>query len=377
MAKKKNKKQSVQAEVTNEVEMTASSSVELSADSSSVPQAVETLVTSSETTMGVSGEPSNDSSGDASVESSDEVSVESSDESSVESLEASEASSDNLSAASTNADEASSNEKIAMNAEAGATDKAPVNNSLLVTDRTQIKQVLEATIFAAPKAMSTIRLRNLLNHFNYDSSQMVAILAEMIDETTSRGFQLIKVAGGYQFRTHPEHSEVLQKLLEDKPARLSASALEVLAIVAYKQPVSRADIDSVRGVDSGHLMKGLLEKNLVRTLGHAETPGRPLLYGTTPYFLEVFSLGSLDDLPQMDEISRELSATAEGEGADGSGELDLGLEGGLNIDSSGLAANPNRGAFDQPFEEETHAADFGLTDRAREEVESTVDSEVQ
>lgn len=251
-------------------------------------------------------------------------------------------------------------------------------NALLITDHTQIKQVLEATIFAAPKAMSTIRLRNLLNHFNYDSSQMNAVLDEMIVETADKGFQLIKVAGGYQFRSHPEHSEVLQKLLEDKPARLSASALEVLAIVAYKQPVSRGDIDSVRGVDSGHLMKGLLEKNLVRTLGHAETPGRPLLYGTTPYFLEVFSLGSLDDLPQMDELKRELAPASEGSEVEG-GLNELGLlmgdESGLPLDSSGLAANPNRGSFDQPHEEETHAADFGMADRAREEVNTLAEAQ--
>jgi len=249
------------------------------------------------------------------------------------------------------------------------------NAKLLITDRTQIKQVLEAIIFSAPKAMSTIRLRNLLNHFNYDSAPMVEILDEMIAETSDRGFQLIKVAGGYQFRSHPEHSEVLQKLLEDKPARLSASALEVLSIVAYKQPVSRGDIDSVRGVDSGHLMKGLLEKNLVRTLGHAETPGRPLLYGTTSYFLEVFSLGSLDDLAQMDEIKREL-APGENSELNGEASLEAGLESdsfselaGL-VDSSGLAANPSRGAFDLPHEEETHHADFGVQDRAREELNS-------
>lgn len=201
---------------------------------------------------------------------------------------------------------------------------------------------------------------------------MIEILDEMIRRKCSSWVQLIKVAGGYQYRSHPEHSEVLQKLLK-QPARLSSSALEVLAIVAYKQPVSRSDIDSIRGVDSGHLMKGLLEKNLVRTLGHAETPGRPLLYGTTSYFLEIFSLGSLDDLAQMDEIKRELSS---GENADGNASSSL--EAALASDSfselvgmpdsSGLAANPSRGAFDQPHEEETHHADFGVQERAREEL---------
>lgn len=244
-------------------------------------------------------------------------------------------------------------------------------NSLLVTDRQQIRQVLEAIIFAAPKAMSVVRLRNLLNHFNYDSSVMIDVLDEMITSTADNGFQLIKVAGGYQYRTHPEHAEVLQKLLEDKPARLSASALEVLAITAYRQPVSRGDIDSVRGVDSGHLMRGLLEKNLIRTLGHAETPGRPLLYGTTPYFLEVFSLGSLDDLPQMEELKRELVA---GDSSLSPEEaLLLSGEVGISLDGSGLAANPDRGTFDALAEEAVEHPDFGLDERAKEDVRKEIE----
>jgi segregation and condensation protein B len=247
---------------------------------------------------------------------------------------------------------------IQMEANTDSTSETPTEEArFLVTNLQQIEQVLEAIIFAAPKAMSLIRLRNLLNHFNYDTAQLSSVLDGLIEASKDKGFQLVKVAGGYQYRSHPEHSEVLQKLLEDKPARLSTSALEVLAIIAYKQPVTRGDIDSVRGVDSGHLLKGLLEKDLVRNVGHAETAGRPLLYGTTNYFLEVFTLGSLDDLAQMDEIKRELNT-------DGDGTLDAAL----GIDSSGLAANPDRGQFDQIPEEIIENPDFGLQDRAREEL---------
>jgi segregation and condensation protein B len=251
--------------------------------------------------------------------------------------------------------------------------EAAPENSNLITDRGQIKQTLEAIIFAAPKSITLLRLKNILNHFQFDVSQLKEILEEIKTEYQDKGFQLVSVNNGYQFRTHPGQSEVLQKLLEDKPARLSPSALEVLAIVAYKQPITRAEIDSVRGVDSGHLMKGLLEKNLVRSEGHAETPGRPLLFGTTPYFLEVFSLGSLDDLPNTEEMKRELAAA---QGVDGDETLVLspeaqgGYDGLLDINSAGLAAEPDRGVFDIKAEEAAESPDFGVEERAREEVES-------
>lgn len=240
-------------------------------------------------------------------------------------------------------------------------------NVALVTDRTQIKQVLEAVIFAAPRAITLLRLKNILTHFSYDVSGLKEILEELVTETQDRGFQLTKIAGGYQYRSHPEHAEVLQKLLEDKPARLGGSALEVLAIVAYKQPITRSEIDSVRGVDSGHLLKGLLEKNLIRTAGHAETPGRPLLYGTTPYFLEVFTLNSLDDLPAAEEFKRELAPSAES-GSEGLSS-DAPNPADLLIDSSGLSAEANHGSYNSPIEDSAESPDFGLAERAREEVE--------
>jgi segregation and condensation protein B len=244
-----------------------------------------------------------------------------------------------------------------------------------ITDTAQIKQTLEAVIFAAPKSITLLRLKNILTHFNFDVSNLTEILDELVLEYSHKGFQLVKVGNGFQFRTHPGQSDVLQKLLEDKPARLSPSALEVLAIVAYKQPLTRAEIDSIRGVDSGHLMKGLLEKNLVRSLGHAETPGRPLLFGTTSYFLEVFSLESLDDLPNSEEMNRELAAATGVEGEESlilNSEAQGGYDGLININSSGLAAEPDRGIFDQSAEINEDKADFGIEERAKEEVEATL-----
>lgn len=219
----------------------------------------------------------------------------------------------------------------------------------LITNLDEIEQVLESVIFASTRPISLLRLKNLLTKYKYDVSNLGDVLTALEQKFETRGFQLSRVAGGYQFRTHPKNADVLQSLLEDKPARLSQSALEVLAIVAYKQPVTRSEIDAVRGIDSGHLMKGLLEKNLVRTVGHADTPGRPMIYGTTPYFLEVFSCGSLDDLPAVEEFQRELAPSdtdaANAEDADGT----------LNV----LAATPDRGAFDHPAEERFETPDFG------------------
>jgi segregation and condensation protein B len=122
------------------------------------------------------------------------------------------------------------------------------------------------------------------------------------------------VGGGFQLRTLPELAPWLQKLRPQPPLRMSRPALETLAIVAYKQPVTRAELEHVRGVDVGAVMASLLERRLVRIAGHREVPGRPMLYATTRRFLEVFGLASLSDLPtlrEIDELLRERAEEAE------------------------------------------------------------------
>jgi segregation and condensation protein B len=254
-----------------------------------------------------------------------------------------------------------------------------IENPNLITDLSEITRALEALVFASPKAISLKRIKGILGTFNYDTRPVVEILDQLIEDSKERGFQLVKVAGAYQYRSNPTQSDILQKLLEDKPVRLGASALEVLAIIAYKQPVSRSEIDAVRGVDSGHLTRGLLDKNLIRTVGHAETPGRPLLYGTTPYFLEVFTLNSLDDMPSLEDYDRELASKKTADSENGEDEESETIEGvdtaaleeaSLFFDhASPLAANPDRGNFDEPSEESEEKADFGLVERAAEEVQ--------
>ena len=122
-------------------------------------------------------------------------------------------------------------------------------------------------------------------------------------EETARAFRIVKLAGGYQVMTLPEHGELLARLRGERQLqRLTPAALETLAIIAYRQPILRADLESIRGVACGEVLRGLLERRLVRITGRAEEIGRPMLYGTTKEFLEVFGLSSLKDLPQAKDI---------------------------------------------------------------------------
>ena len=122
-------------------------------------------------------------------------------------------------------------------------------------------------------------------------------------EETARAFRIVQVAGGHQVMTQPEHGDVLARLRGDRQmSRLTPAALETLAIIAYRQPVLRADLEAIRGVACGEVLRGLLERRLVRIVGRAEELGRPMLYGTTKEFLQIFGLGSLKDLPKSEDL---------------------------------------------------------------------------
>lgn len=218
----------------------------------------------------------------------------------------------------------------------------------LITSVDDIESAIESIVFASPQAISLVKIKNLLKAAGYDTSNTADLIKSLQQKYEDGGIQLVKISGGFQFRTHPKNASVLSRMLEDKPTKLSKSALEVLAIISYKQPITRAEIDTIRGIDSGHLMRGLMEKNLVRTTGHAETPGRPFLYGTTAYFLEVFSLGSLDDLPSLEDTGREL----------GDSDTHMADDADFYDRSSPLAAEPDRGNFDDPEEDENLLPDF-------------------
>jgi segregation and condensation protein B len=167
-----------------------------------------------------------------------------------------------------------------------------------------LASIVESLIFVADKPLSLQALGDLLGE--NDLGQVRAALAQLEEHYASRGIQLHQVAGGYQFRSNPSHASWVQKLLAQKPVRLSRQLLETLAIVSYRQPITRPEIDDIRGVDSGGTLKTLMERALVRILGKKEEPGRPMLYGTTKEFLEFFNLRDLKDLPSLREF-HELS----------------------------------------------------------------------
>ncbi len=165
-----------------------------------------------------------------------------------------------------------------------------------------LKNIIESLLFVADEPLAIDRLKKILPEVDAKQiRQAMTTLTEMYDENGT-SFYLEEVAGGYQLRTRPEYTQWIKRLVQPKPARLSRAALETLAIVAYKQPVVRADIEHIRGVDSGGVLRLLMERNLVRILGRKEIPGRPLIYATTKLFLEVFGLKDLRELPTPEEI---------------------------------------------------------------------------
>jgi segregation and condensation protein B len=175
-------------------------------------------------------------------------------------------------------------------------------------ERSQQRRVIEALVVASPDPISAARIAQIAP--DCTPSLAKELLNELNEqyEAEERAFEIWEVAGGYQLRTRAEFSGYLQQLQKHRPLRLSRAALETLSIVAYKQPVTRGEIEQVRGVDVGAVVKSLMERQLVRITGQREVPGRPMLYGTTRRFLEVFGLESLGGLPtlrELEEIARE------------------------------------------------------------------------
>ena len=185
--------------------------------------------------------------------------------------------------------------------------------------------IIESIIFAAETSLSLDRLCEILPEFERDDIR--AALAELVGSHEGRGggVHLAEVAGGWQFRTCPEYQEYVVRLVKTKSAKFSQSALETLAIIAYRQPITRAEVEHLRGVDCGGVLKSLLEKRLVRILGKKDIPGRPLIYGTSREFLEVFGLKDLKSLPTLKEI-QALDEVPQYERQE---ELPLGQDGGI------------------------------------------------
>ncbi|MFT3786820.1 MAG: SMC-Scp complex subunit ScpB [Tepidisphaeraceae bacterium] len=164
---------------------------------------------------------------------------------------------------------------------------------------------LEALLFSTHHPLTAGKLAEVLGA---ESTKPVRRGIKTLNEqyeATGRCFRVEQVAGGFQLLTLPEHGELIRKLVQKEvDAKLSKSALETLAIVAYKQPILRADIEAIRGVACGETIRNLMEKHLVKIAGRAEEPGRPILYGTTKRFLEVFGLNTINDLPKAENDAK-------------------------------------------------------------------------
>jgi segregation and condensation protein B len=186
----------------------------------------------------------------------------------------------------------------------------------------ELKFILESLLFSAQKPMSVKELRDVLataaeaedadatakSLKKTKDEEVTAALEQLAaeHETAARSYRLACVAGSWQFVTQPEFAPWLKALVGVKirPSRLSQPALETLAIIAYRQPITRAEVEQIRGVNVDGTMQTLMERGLVESVGRADVVGRPALYGTTALFLEYFGLGSLDDLPAADELRR-------------------------------------------------------------------------
>ncbi len=200
----------------------------------------------------------------------------------------------------------------------------------------QLKKIIESALFAAGEPLSLDRLQGL---FEEDERPDKGSLREALDalqaDCEGRGVELKEVASGYRFQGRAETARWVSRLWEEKPARYSRALLETLALVAYRQPITRAEIEDIRGVSvSTNIMRTLQEREWVRVVGHRDVPGKPAMYATTRQFLDYFDLKSLDELPPLaelrdiDKLNAELDLRLPGEGAR---ESEDGLQEGVSL----------------------------------------------
>jgi segregation and condensation protein B len=196
------------------------------------------------------------------------------------------------------AGEGAADQASAETAVAPGEDAAPEPPPAVAPGR--LASIIESLLFASDRPLAVAELKRLLGE--RDTGKMSAALEDLHARRAESGVQVVQVAGGWHLRTNPENVAWVSRILSGKPPRLSRAMLETLAIVAYRQPITRPEIDEIRGVDCGPVLKTLLERNLVRMIGKKEEVGRPILYGTTPEFLRTFSLRDLTELPTLREF---------------------------------------------------------------------------
>ncbi len=197
--------------------------------------------------------------------------------------------------------------------------------------------VLEAILFAAADPMPLKRLQEIVD--GSTPKELRAALDALQESYRRRGIRLVEVAGGWQLRTAPEQHAYVRRLFRERPFRLTRAAIETLAIVAYRQPVTRAEIEAIRGVDASGVLESLVTRRLIRVAGRRDVPGRPLVYVTTAEFLELFGLKDLRSLPTLPEMGDEIAAMAEQSGFEDSAERDAPI---IPLEDDALEAGATR-----------------------------------
>ena len=213
---------------------------------------------------------------------------------------------------------------------------------------TQIAQVIEAALLAAEGPLTVDNLFRLFAIGELDEEEgrkQIRLAIESLQaQCAQRGVTLQKVASGYRYQTRQELSAWVSRLWEEKPPRYTRALLETLALIAYKQPVTRGDIEQVRGVSvSQNIMRTLLERDWIRVVGQREAPGRPSMYGTTKAFLDYFDLAKLDDLPPLEEIKAMIEPTLvaeDGASVDGAADTDEAQGAAEPADAADLSTGP-------------------------------------
>ncbi|TEU06031.1 MAG: SMC-Scp complex subunit ScpB [Candidatus Aminicenantes bacterium] len=171
----------------------------------------------------------------------------------------------------------------------------------------RLKEIIESLIFMSLEPLTLEKIKGVLTEFN--EREIEQAINELLETfvTNERGIQIIQAAGGYLFSTKPEHDSWIKRLLKlERKNRLSSAALETLSAIAYHQPITLAEISALRGVDSSHTLKTLLQKRLVKIVGRKKSPGNPLIYRTSEKFLAYFGLNNIKDLPSPEEMSKIL-----------------------------------------------------------------------
>ena len=250
------------------------------------------------------------------------------------------------------------------------------------SDLAQIKRAVEAALLASSEPVPVTDLRKLFEE-DYGAGVIRNVLQELKDDWSERGVELVNVASGWRFQVRPEFQKRVDKLNPQKPPRYSRAVLETLAIIAYKQPVTRGDIEEIRGVSvSSNILKVLEARGWIDVVGHRETPGRPALFSTTRSFLDDLGLRSLDELPPLEDLSSLVESTAVEE-TTGSAEEGLGEEADVEQE-----ATPTEGLIEgsEPDTAESSATDVeeeatpvqGLIEENESDTtESTVEASVQ